>query len=1115
MKGILESLLTMALWGSMATIAVLAVRPLVKKNSHRIMSLLWLVVMFRFLCPIAIESKILAAWSDKIPDVVNKVAQIEQRKEPKQNRTIQDREYVEEQRKDYVQKQRNDIQEQRRDYVPDTDAKVLDVNNTSQTNIVSTPSKEMTDDVWYADDNNIMFDNNAVEKNDSIVLADSNEVIEDQEYVDTNDSLALNALSMTDINENLPTFLSGVWLLGTIIFLTLGARRYYLISKSLKEAFFLQRWGKFLVMTSDISGVPMSFGIFHPGIYVPMSFEKKEISMNTDSFTDRQKNMILWHEAMHLKRHDPLMKLAVYVIFAIHWWNPIAWICVKCINQDIEMACDEMVLAHIGRQNRGEYAETLLNFATRSNGISLMASFGESHAESRIKNTLRYRKAPIWVTILTLLFALGLGGCLALKPVSGEERGDEQVNSEPDSEQGKIEQQSVLPSGEETEDIQDDQIREGEQNVLAATEYEGTFTSYQEAYKVIADKALEDKKAIPDLLLIYFNDDDIPDLIVDENLYIFKDGKVYCLNFDTSLYETGYLEKQGVMGYYDYQNGYVIFKINEDYGLQKVCGYSESVDDKCEYWDYTGDKLQMTEIKKNIEDYLNEGKQFYCYKGGYDELLFYLGLYDSHEDVSAKYTIVDSSHNIDHHKYVEQYERIVDQMATEYSKENLKYDFIFFNDDDIPDLVIDNPGHWISLYMFKDETVYTLLDKMEYGSGDCRYLGYFDRSGFIGKKYLYKNASDKIEVAYVINDQNGMDTISCTYNGEWKEEEDYSYTDFLSYNPQIENVQWYINNSVTSKETISDLGPYWTQKLCGIKTMEEIKVQLNAKYNAPLQEIIVPKDSLYEKFKDNTAKLYFEYYSCDTSYGPGFCMPDGCTLSELEEIIFLHYNLEWRQRDVQIDFNYLDCGLDGIPEMAIEFKGVGIYSMNEDDTLVLVIKEENGQLQCKYGYETWGRSGAVLNRAGVVASFGTGGAAYQGGEVGILDADVNCKWIYVLDREYCSTSYDSGLAGVSGTDMYRCSILMDGEKYLCYVSDDENTSNDELYQIMCEEENLKFMDMTREDICHPREIAPLREKVLEKYGCTKSCLEADQVFGASYAGGNIIETVFGSFANWD
>ena len=92
---------------------------------------------------------------------------------------------------------------------------------------------------------------------------------------------------------------------------------------------------------------------------------------------------------------------------------------------------------------------------------------------------------------------------------------------------------------------------------------------------------------------------------------------------------------------------------------------------------------------------------------------------------------------------------------------------------------------------------------------------------------------------------------------------------------------------------------------------------------------------------------------------------------------------------------------------------------------------------------------------------------------------------------------------------------MDGEKYLCYVSDDENTSNDELYQIMCEEENLKFMDMTREDICHPREIAPLREKVLEKYGCTKSCLEADQVFGASYAGGNIIETVFGSFANWD
>jgi hypothetical protein len=96
--------------------------------------------------------------------------------------------------------------------------------------------------------------------------------------------------------------------------------------------------------------------------------------------------------------------------------------------------------------------------------------------------------------------------------------------------------------------------------------------------------------------------------------------------------------------------------------------------------------------------------------------------------------------------------------------------------------------------------------------------------------------------------------------------------------------------------------------------------------------------------------------------------------------------------------------------------------------------------------------------------------------------------------------------------MYEYYITMDGEEYLCYISDDPNTSNDKLYQIMCEDENLKALNMTRDDICHPEEITQLREKVLEKYGCTKSCLEADQVFAADYGGYNIIDEVF---ENWN
>ncbi len=555
-----------------------------------------------------------------------------------------------------------------------------------------------------------------------------------------------------------------------------------------------------------------------------------------------------------------------------------------------------------------------------------------------LMKALRSRKASIRVTTVAFLVVICLSGCGTLKheTVENTELSEDNIRTVSD-EQTNIETDPELPSEEETKDIQDDQIiMEGKPDVLDAIEYEGTFASYQEAYKEIADNVPEDKKNITDFNLIYFNDDDIPDLIVDENMYIFKDGIVYCLNclkFGFYICDTEYLEKQGIMVYWDYHDKifeYTFFKLNEDYGLQKVGGYSKSLsDDKCEYWDYTGKQLQITEIKNIVDDYLNENKRSDSYDIGYSELLFYLGLYENHEDLNAKYMIVDSSHKIDHQIFVEQYDQIVD---------------------------------------------------------------------------------------------------------------------------------------------------------------------------------------LYEKFRNNTVKLYFDNSSSAIPYGPAFCMSDGYTLSELEEIIYLHYNLEWRDDATQIDFNYLDCGMDGIPEMAIEFKGVGIYSIEDDSTLVLVIKEENGQLQCRYRYETWARSAVVLNRAGVVATWGTSGAAHHSGKVGILDADVKLKWIYSLSRTYCSPEDESDLAAISGTDMYECYITMDGEEYLCYISDNSNTSNDKLYQIMCEDENLKALNMTRDDICHPEEIAQLREKVLEKYGCTKSCLEADQVFEASYHDLNIIDEVFG---NWN
>ena len=210
-----------------------------------------------------------------------------------------------------------------------------------------------------------------------------------------------------------------IWLLGTIIIFACGTVKYLFIKRKLNEAIRIGVFDKYCVRTSDISGVPMAFGIFKPGIYVPVSFRKSG-NVRNNPFMERQKELILWHEAMHLKHRDPLWLVISFLMFALHWWNPLVWISARCIHKDIEMACDEAVLKQIGQEAKGEYAKTLYDFATERDTFTVFAAFGETDAESRIKNTLRYKKASVWVTAVTFFCVLGLCGCLALKPTADQ-----------------------------------------------------------------------------------------------------------------------------------------------------------------------------------------------------------------------------------------------------------------------------------------------------------------------------------------------------------------------------------------------------------------------------------------------------------------------------------------------------------------------------------------------------------------------------------------------------------------------------------------------------------------------------------------------------------------------
>ena len=154
---------------------------------------------------------------------------------------------------------------------------------------------------------------------------------------------------------------------------------------------------------------PFVLGIFRPQIYIPFRMEKKE------------QQYILAHESWHIRRYDPLWKMVAFVLLAVYWWNPFAWIAFFYMTRDMEMSCDEAVLAQFGNEIKQGYSASLLSFAMERHPYSFApVAFGEGDAGRRIKNVLNFKKPHTWVAaIATLLIVIVAVSCLTNQKPSG------------------------------------------------------------------------------------------------------------------------------------------------------------------------------------------------------------------------------------------------------------------------------------------------------------------------------------------------------------------------------------------------------------------------------------------------------------------------------------------------------------------------------------------------------------------------------------------------------------------------------------------------------------------------------------------------------------------------
>ncbi len=149
------------------------------------------------------------------------------------------------------------------------------------------------------------------------------------------------------------------------------------------------------IRQSDRIMSPLAYGLWKPVILLPKWMELGESG---------QLSYVLTHEMIHIKSGDLWKKWLMVVTLCIHWFNPLVWVMFLLFNRDLELSCDEAVVAIHGPEAKAEYAYTLIGMeAERMTFSPLFAGFAKNVFEQRIKTIMSYRKYSVVSVVLSVI----------------------------------------------------------------------------------------------------------------------------------------------------------------------------------------------------------------------------------------------------------------------------------------------------------------------------------------------------------------------------------------------------------------------------------------------------------------------------------------------------------------------------------------------------------------------------------------------------------------------------------------------------------------------------------------------------------------------------------------
>ena len=224
--------------------------------------------------------------------------------------------------------------------------------------------------------------------------------------------------------EDVKTYIPHIYLIGTAIFLLWNLLSYWIYTAKIlhtaKEVYpYTQKIYEAVCRKKGLSRPPVL--LVSPDVSSPAAFGlfRRRIVLPEIEFTENGLAGTLSHEVTHCRRGDLWIKAVCLLARALHWFNPLVHLAAFRCEMEMELSCDESVLAGCDENTRAAYGEVMLDIIKRCrrNRGALTTHFNprKNAVKARFTNILygSGKKRGLWLIAVCLVLCLIAGAIVA------------------------------------------------------------------------------------------------------------------------------------------------------------------------------------------------------------------------------------------------------------------------------------------------------------------------------------------------------------------------------------------------------------------------------------------------------------------------------------------------------------------------------------------------------------------------------------------------------------------------------------------------------------------------------------------------------------------------------